>query len=83
MDPNKSSQSKANYQGALSTMNSRNLSPATQEILRLRASKAEEAICKEAAGIDTHPFFRRNKRNQSSQQICGEEIRRCSTFIRS
>ena len=57
MGPNKFSQLKATYQGALRTMNSRNLSPATKEILRLLASKAEEAICKEAAGIDTHPFL--------------------------
>lgn len=43
---------KATLQGVNASLNRRNLSPTTREILRLLASKAEDAIRKDAAGID-------------------------------
>ena len=45
-------QVKATLQGVNASLSRRNLSPTTQEILRLLASKAEDAIRKDAAGID-------------------------------
>ncbi|KAL8783129.1 MAG: hypothetical protein Q9195_009481 [Heterodermia aff. obscurata] len=43
---------KATYDGAIRSLNHRNLSPSTQQILRLLAAKAEEAMRKGQAGID-------------------------------